>query len=287
MSWQLRFLGVGAAHAVALGTSAAVLERDGKPLLLIDCGPGTLDRYLSAYGEPPSALYITHTHLDHVGDMEQLFARLWFDPQRRGRTRVFAHAAMVPWLHARVGDYPGVLAEGGVNFWQAFQLLPCTTTCRVPRMDSPCVAAWSTPAIPAPYRKCSPNTGFTANWLPTTARWSATLRTPGWRTWRANIPTSCAHDCCCITTAARKMAPHSLAPGIAWPGRGIASTCRSPRRRGRTLADLAHSLADIDACGYPSASLPGQCAGTDKVQDEPNNPAFARREVHAERCPSG
>jgi ribonuclease BN (tRNA processing enzyme) len=126
MNWQLHFLGVGAAHAVALGTSAAVLERDGKPLLLIDCGPGTLDRYLSVYGEPPSALYITHTHLDHVGDMEQLFARLWFDPPRRGRTKVFAHAAMVPWLHARVGDYPGVLAEGGANFWQAFQLVPCT-----------------------------------------------------------------------------------------------------------------------------------------------------------------
>jgi ribonuclease BN (tRNA processing enzyme) len=126
MSWRLHFLGVGAAHAVALGTSAAVLERDGKPLLLIDCGPGTLDRYLSTYGEPPSALYITHTHLDHVGDMEQLFARLWFDPLWRGCTKVFAHAAMVPLLHARVGDYPGVLAEGGVNFWQAFQLLPCT-----------------------------------------------------------------------------------------------------------------------------------------------------------------
>lgn len=126
MSWQLHFLGVGAAHAVALGTSAAVLERDGKPMLLIDCGPGTLDRYLSVYGEPPSALYITHTHLDHVGDLEQLFARLWFDPQWRGRTKVFAHAALVPWLHARIGDYPSVLAEGGVNFWQAFQLLPCT-----------------------------------------------------------------------------------------------------------------------------------------------------------------
>ena len=126
MSWHLRFLGVGAAHAVSLGVSAAVLERDGTPLLMVDCGPGTLDRYLEVYGAPPPALFITHTHLDHVGDLESLFARLWFDPQLRGQTRVFAHAALVPWLQTRVADYPGVLAEGGVNFWQAFQLLPCT-----------------------------------------------------------------------------------------------------------------------------------------------------------------
>ena len=50
MNWHLHFLGAGAAHAVELGSSAAVLERDGEPLLLIDCGPDTLDRYLAAYG---------------------------------------------------------------------------------------------------------------------------------------------------------------------------------------------------------------------------------------------
>ena len=48
MNWHLHFLGVGAAHAVELGSSAAVLERDGEPLLLIDCGPDTLDRYQAA-----------------------------------------------------------------------------------------------------------------------------------------------------------------------------------------------------------------------------------------------
>ncbi|WP_049622580.1 MBL fold metallo-hydrolase [Frateuria defendens] len=126
MSWHLHFLGTGAAHAVELGSSAAVLERDGEPLLLIDCGPDTLDRYLAAYGAPPRALYITHTHLDHVGGMERLFGRLWFDEALRGRTRLFAHAELLPWLQRRVADYPGVLAEGGVNFWEAFRLLPCS-----------------------------------------------------------------------------------------------------------------------------------------------------------------
>lgn len=126
MNWTLHFLGVGAAHAIELGSSAAVLERDGKPVLLIDCGPDTLDRYMAAYGEPPRALYITHTHMDHVAGLERTFFRLWFDETLRGQTRVFAHAGLIPWLQTRVADYPGVLAEGGVNFWEAFRLVPCS-----------------------------------------------------------------------------------------------------------------------------------------------------------------
>jgi ribonuclease BN (tRNA processing enzyme) len=126
MNWHLHFLGVGAAHAVELGSSAVVLERDGEPLLLIDCGPDTLDRYQAAYGGVPRAIFITHTHMDHVGGMERLFTRLWFDERLRGRTRVFAHAGLLPWLQMRVADYPGALAEGGVNFWEAFHLVPCT-----------------------------------------------------------------------------------------------------------------------------------------------------------------
>ncbi len=126
MSWHLHFLGTGAAHAVELGSSAAVIERDGKPLLLIDCGPDTLDRYQAAYGELPTAIYITHTHMDHIGGMERLFTRVWFDDALRGRIRLFTHAALVPWLQARVADYPGVLAEGGVNYWEAFTLVPCS-----------------------------------------------------------------------------------------------------------------------------------------------------------------
>ncbi|HET6433913.1 MBL fold metallo-hydrolase [Dyella sp.] len=126
MSWALHFLGTGAAHAVELGSSAAVIERDGAPLLLIDCGPDTLDRYQRAYGDVPTALYITHTHMDHVAGLERLFFKLWFDPQRRGCVRLFLHAELLPWLQMRVADYPGALAEGGVNFWEAFRLVPCT-----------------------------------------------------------------------------------------------------------------------------------------------------------------
>lgn len=127
MNWHLHFLGTGSAGAAGeLGSSAAVLERGGQPLLLIDCGADTLDRYFDAYGALPSALYITHTHMDHVGGLEGLFFKLWFDERLRGTTRVFAHAALVPWLQTRVADYPGALAEGGANFWEAFRLVPCT-----------------------------------------------------------------------------------------------------------------------------------------------------------------
>jgi ribonuclease BN (tRNA processing enzyme) len=126
MNLRLRFLGVGSAQAVELGSSGAVLERDGKPLLLIDCGPETLTRYQSIYGAPPAAVYVTHTHMDHVAGLERLFYRAYFDDSLRGNVRLYAHAALVPLLQGRVADYPNVVAEGGANFWDAFRLVPCS-----------------------------------------------------------------------------------------------------------------------------------------------------------------
>ncbi len=126
MNFALRFLGVGAAQAVELGSSGAVLERDGQPLLLIDCGPDTLTRYLDIYDQVPRAVFITHTHMDHVAGLERLFYRVYFDAELKARLRLFCHAALVPHLQTRVADYPGVLAEGGANFWDAFQLVPCS-----------------------------------------------------------------------------------------------------------------------------------------------------------------
>ncbi|HEX7324676.1 MAG TPA: MBL fold metallo-hydrolase [Rhodanobacteraceae bacterium] len=122
--WSLRVLGAGAADAVGLGASGAVLECDGRPLLLIDCGPGTLEHYLRRYTALPAAVFITHGHMDHVAGLERLFHAAWFDPLQRGRVKLFLHANLVPILQARVADYPGALAEGGANFWEAFRLVP-------------------------------------------------------------------------------------------------------------------------------------------------------------------
>ena len=126
MKHTLRFLGVGSAMAVELGSSGAVLERDGAPLLLIDCGPETLTRYEQVYADMPRAIYITHTHMDHVGGLERLFYRSYFDPALKGNIRIYAHAALITHLQSRVADYPNVVAEGGANFWDAFVLVPCS-----------------------------------------------------------------------------------------------------------------------------------------------------------------
>lgn len=124
MSLILRFLGVGSAQAPELGSACGVLEQHGEPLLMIDCGAEALSAYLDRYGKPPSAIYITHTHMDHIGGLERLFSKVYFDAELRGCVRLYTHAALVPLLQARVADYPEVLAEGGANFWDAFRLIP-------------------------------------------------------------------------------------------------------------------------------------------------------------------
>jgi len=125
MNWNLRFLGVGNASASAseLGSSMAVIEHNGQPWLTIDCAYDGLSTYQAFYAASPDALFITHTHLDHVGGFERLFVATYFNPQRCGKVRVYVPAPIVPLLHQRIADYPNVLAEGGANFWDAFQLI--------------------------------------------------------------------------------------------------------------------------------------------------------------------
>ena len=127
MSWSLRFLGVGNAQsATALGAASAVIERDGAPELMIDCGQEALTAFTGHYDTLPDALFITHVHMDHVGGLERLFFATYFDPERRGRTRLYVPVGVLPHLQARLADYPGVVAEGGANWWDAWQLVPVT-----------------------------------------------------------------------------------------------------------------------------------------------------------------
>lgn len=128
MSWHLRFLGVGNSQAApVLGSASAVLETDGEPQLLIDCGQETLTAYLTRYGKAPQAIFVTHLHLDHVGGLERLFYAAYFDENLRGTIKLFVPAAIVPAMQSRLADYPGVLAEGGANWWDAFHLIPVST----------------------------------------------------------------------------------------------------------------------------------------------------------------
>jgi len=114
MEWALRFHGVGGALAVELGSSMATIERGGRPWLTIDCGSEGLSACLAQYGQPPEAWFITHVHLDHVAGLERLFVANYFDPERRGRTRLYVPATLVPLLQQRIAN----------NFWDAFQLIP-------------------------------------------------------------------------------------------------------------------------------------------------------------------
>ena len=123
-AWSLHLHGVGNASAVELGSPMATIERDGRPWLTIDCGAEGLTAFQAQHGGHPDALFVTHVHLDHVAGFERLFVSSYFDPARRGRIRLYVPAPVVPLLQRRVADYPNVLAEGGANFWDAFQLVP-------------------------------------------------------------------------------------------------------------------------------------------------------------------
>jgi ribonuclease BN (tRNA processing enzyme) len=125
MSWSLRFLGVGNSATVELGSASAVIEHEGAPLLMIDCGQEALTAYLAAYGGLPRALFITHVHMDHVAGLERLFYGAYFS-ELRGQVKLYVPAPLVTYLHGRLADYPGVIAEGGANWWDGFQLVPVT-----------------------------------------------------------------------------------------------------------------------------------------------------------------
>lgn len=123
--YSLRFLGVGNGQIHSLGASSAVLECQARPSLMIDCGPDSLAAYERLYGHLPRALFITHAHFDHIGGLEGLFYRLATASGGPScQPRLYCPVSVLPVLQRRLADFPNILAEGGSNFWDVFQLIP-------------------------------------------------------------------------------------------------------------------------------------------------------------------
>lgn len=125
----IRFLGVGNAFAHALGNSGCVLEVEGAPALMVDCGPLALPSFDEHYAAPwPESVFVTHLHMDHIGGLEALFFRIFLarieNPHTSRGCQLFVPTHLLHTLHLKLAETSHTVAEGGMNWWDMFQLVP-------------------------------------------------------------------------------------------------------------------------------------------------------------------
>lgn len=98
---QLIILGSGTAVPQPFRGPAGYLVRSRESRMLLDCGGGTLQRIARARVALPDidAVFLTHPHLDHIGDLPALlFAQRVPGCQRHSDLQLHFDAGMRPWI---------------------------------------------------------------------------------------------------------------------------------------------------------------------------------------------
>lgn len=122
---KLRFLGAGGASIHDMGNASAVLEHN-KKTLCIDFGFLTPNAFISKYNTLPDAVFITHSHFDHIGGLEALFN--YANIRKSKLIKLYVPASIIPRLHDIVANNMDPWANSTINFWDVFQLIPVRQT---------------------------------------------------------------------------------------------------------------------------------------------------------------
>jgi ribonuclease BN (tRNA processing enzyme) len=105
MSFQIQMLGTGSAFAKKYHNTNALIIRD-EFKLMVDCGY-TAPRSLYELGITPDqidGILITHIHADHIGGLEEMIFRLYYNYRKKTKLFITSELAHSLWEHTLKGS---------------------------------------------------------------------------------------------------------------------------------------------------------------------------------------